>query len=103
MMSVSISGIPGRSNPYHLFILNVFGWYPCHGGELGGLCQLPGHLIAHQHGIGARPLRAFAVALRVPYSELFVSRRLFSKLIQSLFPGLIVLMRNAPPRAAGTQ
>ena len=93
MTSVNIPGIHGHSNQYYSSILSVFGRCPCHGGELRGLCQLPVHPIAHQPSIGARQLRAFAVALRVPTAsfrmKLFVSRFvLFSKLIQSFFPDL---------------
>jgi hypothetical protein len=108
MTFVSIPGRHSRSNQYYSSRLNAFGRGPCHGGELWRLCQLPGHPIAHQHGIGARQLRAFAAAFVCPTAsfkmKLCVSRFLFfSKLIQSLFPELIVLMGNAPPRAAGTQ
>jgi hypothetical protein len=70
MTSVSILGRHSRSNQHYSSILNGFGRGPCHGGELRGLCPLPIPPNAQQHGIGARQLRAFDVALRVPHSVL---------------------------------
>src|SRR5713101_5558011 len=74
MTSASISGIHGRGNPYYLSsILGAFGLSPC-------------------------PAASFR-------TKLFVSR--FPLLLQQadpvFFPGLIVLMGNASPRAADTQ
>jgi hypothetical protein len=95
MTSASIPGIHRPSNQYYSSILSVFGRCPCHGGELRGLCQLPVPPSAHQHGIGARQLRAFEAAFVCPTAscklKLFVSRFLFSKLIQSLFLDLSCL------------
>jgi hypothetical protein len=70
MTPISIPEIHGRNNPHYSSILSIFGRCRCHGGELWGLCQLLVHPIAHQHGISARQLRAFEVALRVPHSVL---------------------------------
>ena len=70
MTSANIPGIHSRSNQYYSSILSLFGRCPCRGGELRGFCQLPASPIAHQHGIDARQLRAFAIAFRVPHSIL---------------------------------
>ena len=70
MTSSSIAGKYGQSNSHCSSILSIVGGCRCHGGELRGLCQLLVHPIAHQHGIGARQLRAFEVARRVSHSVL---------------------------------
>jgi hypothetical protein len=70
MIPISIPEIHGWSNPYCSSIPSIFGRGRCRRGELWGLCQLLVRQIAHQHGIGARQLCAFEVALRVPHSVL---------------------------------
>ena len=109
MTFASIPGIHGRSNPYYLVLSGSLRLSPCHGGVLRGLRQLLIYPIAHQYGIGTRQLYAFKAALRVPRSILqykAVSLQisiLLQKADSVLFPGLMELMGNAFPRAAGAQ
>ena len=70
MTSGSIPGIHNRGNQYYPVLLSSSGLSTCHGGEVWRFCRLRVHPIAHQDGVGARPLCAFGAALRVPRSVL---------------------------------